>query len=260
MANNIKITEFLPWAIEADTENEWIEILNDSDVPADLEGWQIDDQEGGSKPFVFKKGSLIAPNSFLVLPRASTKITLNNNGDSVRLLFPDNSIAQQIDYQKAKKGQSVAIFSDQDFYWTSFPTPGFTNFPPEVSLQENASVSLIPPLNNSSVKELVASVKKITLVPFIAPVQAKEDYLLDNLWQAVFTSTIDQEKNTLEGEVKNSLKTGTEVENKSFLKKSKERVLRGTFSKDNSSLIVLFVSLILSLSLFAFWFLRFFKK
>lgn len=257
LANNIKITEFLPWAIEKDTENEWIELYNSSSSPANLTGWQLDDAEKGSKPFIFEKGSLMAPQSYLVLSRTVTKIALNNNGDSVRLLFPDGHIAQQIDYQKAKKGQSVSVFSDQSFYWTNFPTPGFVNFPPDNQSAEANPLPFTPTVNNQTVN-FISAVEKTNLIPFISGVQAKEDSLLNDLWQKTILPITDQ-SNPNYGLNQNGTQEKATLKDND-LPSSEKLLLKGFLSKNNQSLIVLLISLVLSLSLFGFWFLRFIKK
>lgn len=104
---------------------EWIELYNDSEQIIDLSGWQLDDEDGGSKPFVFPKNTLIAPNGYLVFPRTTTKLALNNDKDKVRLLLSSGTVFQEISYEKAPQGQSSARTSE-GFVW-AMPTPGFAN-------------------------------------------------------------------------------------------------------------------------------------
>jgi len=124
-SQEISINEFIPNPEGDDQENEWIEVYNDSDSIVDISGWQLDDEEEGSKPFVFPKNTLIAPKSYIVFPRPVTKIALNNDGDSVRLLLPEGIVFQEIQYDKAEQGRSSSN-TPEGFVWSE-PTPGMIN-------------------------------------------------------------------------------------------------------------------------------------
>jgi len=123
----IIISEFLPNPEGKDQENEWIELFNQSSQIANLTNWQLDDQDGGSSPFIFPENSLIAPNQFLVLVRPITKIALNNDNDQVRLIYPDGSIATEVNYLAEKKEGFSIAFDGNNYLWTKIPTPGSVN-------------------------------------------------------------------------------------------------------------------------------------
>ena len=132
-SDKITVNEFLPNPIgkdAGDEENpgEWIEIYNDSNQIIDIDGWQLDDEEGGSKPFIFPENTLIAPKGFLIFSRQVTGIALNNDGDEVRFLLPTGVIFQKIIYEKAPEGQSSARTAE-GFIWST-PTPGILNNKP----------------------------------------------------------------------------------------------------------------------------------
>jgi len=133
----IFINEFLPSPIGKDAEEEWIEIYNDSEQIINIDGWQLDDEDGGSKPFIFPKNTLIAPKDHLVFSRQTTKIALNNDKDSVRLLLPSGMVFQEINYEKAPEGQSSSRTSN-GFVWST-PTPGMPNKKPLQSENINYS-------------------------------------------------------------------------------------------------------------------------
>ena len=131
--DKITINEFLPNPIgkdAGDEENpgEWIEIYNDSNQIVDISGWQLDDEDGGSKPFIFPENTLIAPKGFLVFPRQVTSLALNNDGDEVRLLLPTGVVFQKIIYEKTPEGQS-STRTAEGFIWST-PTPGIPNNKP----------------------------------------------------------------------------------------------------------------------------------
>ncbi|MBL7155058.1 MAG: lamin tail domain-containing protein [Candidatus Portnoybacteria bacterium] len=134
-SQSVIISEFVPNPEGSDTENEWIELFNQSDQIANLTNWQLDDQEGGGSPFIFPANSLIAPHQFLVLRRPITKIALNNDTDQVRLIYPDGSLATEVSYAgENEQGFSVA-FDGLDYFWTKIPTPGSANIISSVGLE-----------------------------------------------------------------------------------------------------------------------------
>lgn len=121
----ITINEFMANPNGIDEVEEWIEIYNDADSITDISGWQLDDIASGSKAFIFPKNTLIAPKNYLVFSRQTTKIALNNDKDSVRLLLPDGIVFQEINYEKPPQGKSSARTAE-GFVWSE-PTPGMAN-------------------------------------------------------------------------------------------------------------------------------------
>jgi len=134
----ITINEFLPNPSGKDEEDEWIEIYNGSDFIVDISSWQLDDMTSGSKAFIFPQNTLIAPKSYLVFTRQITGIALNNDKDSVRLLFPEGIVFQEINYEKPPQGKSSAR-TDEGFVW-NLPTPGAPNIS-GITISENKNIS-----------------------------------------------------------------------------------------------------------------------
>ncbi len=150
---SIIISEFLPDPEGTDAENEWIELYNQSNQIANLSNWQLDDQEEGSLPFIFPANSLIGPNQFLVLIRSITKIALNNDNDQVRLIYPDGSLAAEINYLAEKKEGFSIAFDNNDYFWTKIPTPGSANIISSIGLDletENLSKNNPEPIIQQS--------------------------------------------------------------------------------------------------------------
>jgi len=123
---NIYINEILPSPEGPDAENEWIEIKNHNNFKVDLSEWQIKDGVGKIKVFVFPKKSFIESNGFLVLFRPESKVTLNNNGDSVTLLNPNGKTIDSVSFEKSLRGQSFNRL-DSGWEWSSTLTPGKEN-------------------------------------------------------------------------------------------------------------------------------------
>ena len=104
--DDLIISELIPNPVGSD-DNEWIELYNASDKNIDLYAWQLDDSEGGSKPYVFASSTLVLAKDFLVLNRAETKITLNNTSDAVRILTPAGDIWQEVKYENLPRGNAL---------------------------------------------------------------------------------------------------------------------------------------------------------
>lgn len=103
----IAILSFLPNPKGSDTGQEWIEIINLEQREIDISNWQIDDEEGESKPYTISNVKL-APNESIKFLDEQTKIVLNNNEDSVRLIKPNKEVQEVINYSNAEDDE---IFS-----------------------------------------------------------------------------------------------------------------------------------------------------
>ena len=125
-SNSIVINEFIPNPEGLDKKNEWIEIYNQGNEVINLSDWKINDNTKIDNSFVFPENSFIGPKQFLVIQRQTSKISLNNKKDQVRLFYPNGALASQIDYSKKEEGYSVAKKANQ-YFWTDQPTPGSKN-------------------------------------------------------------------------------------------------------------------------------------
>ena len=132
------LNEYLPAPRDVDWDgdgtatasDEWVELFNPGTAEVNLRGWQLDDvAEGGSKPFVFTADVLLAPGGHLLLFQRETGVVLNNGGDSVRLLRPDGSVADETSYARSRPDQSLARDGDGSGAWTDQlpPSPGRPN-------------------------------------------------------------------------------------------------------------------------------------
>ncbi len=143
----VRISEFIPDPTEKDEVGEWIELENMMEENVSLCGWELDDADGGSKPFILDT-FVMPPKEFLLLERSVTKIALNNSDDSARLFKPGGDLIEEISYGKSEEGESYALRSDGIFVWTPFLTPGSSNRFREVtrrSEDETVIVSAVLP-------------------------------------------------------------------------------------------------------------------
>ncbi len=135
----LALNEFLPaprnvdWDGDgmASYEDEWVELYNPGSKVVGLAGWRLDDMaEGGSAPYVIPLGVSIPSKGFLVLYRRQTGLALNNDGDWVRLLRPDGSVADAFRYTyDIGYDRSWSRTEDGGGTWTDSdsPTPGGPN-------------------------------------------------------------------------------------------------------------------------------------
>lgn len=157
-SDQIKINEFLPNPVGNDTQNEWIELKNNSNQDADLSNWILDDNEVGSKAYVIIPGTIIKAHGYLVLPRTQTKLALNNNSDQVRLFSPDNEMKEHVNYANAKEGLGYAIIEGK-WIWTNRPTNNSFNLPSvQVSIKPRNSSSSSSRLKSNSSSVLTSNV------------------------------------------------------------------------------------------------------
>lgn len=126
--SDLIISEFIPNPVGSD-DYEWIELQNKSTKNIDLLAWYLDDQDGGSRPYVFSTSTVIMPGDFLVILREESGLTLNNGNDQIRLLTPLQELWQEIDYEKIPEGQSMA-WDDLNNEWfiNQEPTPNLPNY------------------------------------------------------------------------------------------------------------------------------------
>ncbi len=143
---NLIINELMPNPEGSDKEGEWIEIKNLSSFEINLNGWAIEDES--SKKYIFGD-EVIGANEFLVLKYERTKISLNNDRESISLISPNNQLASKIAYFKeAKEGLSFSRKEKNNWQWVEIATPGKENIFPN-----NSSDDIKGVVNNTASRE-----------------------------------------------------------------------------------------------------------
>ncbi|MDP2664151.1 MAG: lamin tail domain-containing protein [bacterium] len=130
----VVINEILPSPIGPDSEEEWIEIFNQNNFEVNLSGWRIKDLLGKTNIYAFPESATISPRKFLVLSRPTAKITLNNDADGLQLIQPDDMVTDEINYEKAPRGESFNR-TESGWVWSAILTQGSANIIP-VSKEE----------------------------------------------------------------------------------------------------------------------------
>jgi PKD repeat protein len=120
------INELFPNPTGSD-DGEFIELYNKSDETINISGLKLDDEDGGSRPFVFDDDTVIEAGEYRVFSKTETKLALNNTTDSVRLLDASNAVLSSVDYDGVIEGASYGLNTEDTWQWSSKPTPGAEN-------------------------------------------------------------------------------------------------------------------------------------
>jgi len=125
-STSIIFNEILPSPEGPDAENEWIELFNKNDFDVNLSDWKIKDAIGSITTYTFPKDTIIKNQSYLVVLRPETKITLNNDADSLNLIQPNNEVIDTVSYEKAPRRESYSL-TNSGWSWSQELTPGQVN-------------------------------------------------------------------------------------------------------------------------------------
>jgi len=122
--SSLLINEIMPNP-EGSDDGEWIELYNSGSETINLNGVKIKDSS--TRVFVLDNDTNLEGNSYLVLDKSLTGISLNNSGgDSVILLDHNDSVIDSLSYTNAFEGYSYAR-GDSTFFWTKTPSKGGVN-------------------------------------------------------------------------------------------------------------------------------------
>ncbi len=117
----LAISELLPDPIGTDAD-EWVELVNTGDRPADLREYRLSVGSASS----LLTGSLL-PGAARIFPHSQTKLTLKNTGDTVRLLKGTATI-DELSYPALPEGVSFGRLSDEPLVQPfCAPTPSAPN-------------------------------------------------------------------------------------------------------------------------------------
>jgi hypothetical protein len=140
-SDSIIINEFLTNPTGSDTTTEFIELKNTGEEEVDLEGWELDDGDGGSGRHDISAGEKLAAGEIKVFWRSDTKIALNNSGDEVRLFSPNREEKASYTYEEAV-GENVSHnwVDNEEYVLSTTATPGEKNIITE-SEEESGEVA-----------------------------------------------------------------------------------------------------------------------
>ena len=134
-SEGIMFNEILPNPKGSDETDELVELYNSNNSDIDLSGWKIEDTNGTPSTYTLPQQTKIIANGFLLLKRPETKIMLNNEGDGINLLAPDEKIKNSVTFTKAPLGQSYNKNSSGAWNWSTTLTPGAINILATITLK-----------------------------------------------------------------------------------------------------------------------------
>ncbi len=169
--DGIIFSEILPAPKGPDDIEEWVELFNKNDFSVNLSGWKIKDSAGAIKTYILPENSKINGKGYFVIKRPDSKITLNNDGDTLELIKPDDLIADKINFGKSESGSSFNL-TISGWQWSNTLTPGAANI--IQSAIEKAGGKANDNIPNNESKNILASanqpfenVNKIPLLIFV---------------------------------------------------------------------------------------------
>ena len=168
-SSRIVINEIYPAPTKGDKNIEFIEIKNLDNRSVSLNGWTLDDEDAGSRPYHFKTTDKIRPKKVMAFDKAATKIALNNSDDSARLIDPLGKVIATLVYEKTYSGQSLSRLDDGSYVWTEIVTPDQENI---IRVHDSSSQKTSSIKKKKSVSKQPAVSGITTRDSFISPSQA----------------------------------------------------------------------------------------
>jgi hypothetical protein len=131
----VQLNEILPVPGETDWDqdgvadelDEWIELYNAGTSAVDLGGWSLDDAEASDAAYVLPAGVTLEPGAFLVLYRQETGISLDDDGDTVRLLDASGELVGTVTFGPLDADASYSRAEAGDWHTSLLPSPGAPN-------------------------------------------------------------------------------------------------------------------------------------
>lgn len=99
----VTIQSVLPNPVGPDSGNEFIKLINRGLETIQLKGWTLKDASGKT----FYLSGALTPGSELTLKNSETKITLNNDTDTVFLYNQTGTLADKLSYENPAEGEIV---------------------------------------------------------------------------------------------------------------------------------------------------------
>jgi hypothetical protein len=157
--------EFKDWNKDKveDANDQWIELFNLDDKPADVSNWIID--TGDQTPtFILPPGSTIPAGGFLLLFRTDTLLNLDSYGH-LRLIHPDGLVADEVLYPPLESDRVYARAQNGTGLWRTrcVPTPLTSNCQAEETITSQFDLpyferNITVPTRSLDVKVLVTNI------------------------------------------------------------------------------------------------------
>jgi DNA/RNA endonuclease YhcR with UshA esterase domain len=115
----LRFLSLYPNATGSDEEEEYILIENTGTEAVDLRGWSIEDESTDRYEFV--ASSVIQAGMTFTLGRPQSKLTLNNDGDTLTLIAPDGEMLDRVTYENSLQGETYDLI-EETWRWSGATT------------------------------------------------------------------------------------------------------------------------------------------
>jgi hypothetical protein len=129
-SNKIFINEILANPAGSDEGQEWVEIINTSNVAVNLKGFALDNGKDSqnilSNAVILDEKITLPPNGLMLINLPEDKFSLLNSGDTLRFFNSNGKLLETVNIPMSPEGKSY--FRDIKGKWEfGIPTPGFSN-------------------------------------------------------------------------------------------------------------------------------------
>lgn len=120
------ITELLPdpTSPQSDAKDEFIELFNPNNFAINLKDYILQSGPDYQYEYIFADVEIL-PGEYMALYAGETALVLGNKGSKVRLVAPDSSLVDEVEYTETKPGLSWAL-SGEEWFITD-PSAGAEN-------------------------------------------------------------------------------------------------------------------------------------
>lgn len=141
----VVINEVLPKP--SDDQSEWIELYNSGNDSVSLNTWKLENTSDGGKSYILNASWIIPGKGFLLLSKSQTGINLSIEGDTVKLVDNNGTVADSQSYPGTLGfNTSIGRSTDGAGVWTSCSeaTPAAGNKCPEPSVTPTSIMTTTP--------------------------------------------------------------------------------------------------------------------
>lgn len=151
----LRFSGLYPNTTNSDEEEEYIEVSNMGDEAVDLLGWSIKDASGES--YTISESRVLDGSESVRLWREQTNIALNNDGDTLEFIAPDNEVVDKVTYTDAQKGAEYQLAEGS---WSWFGIASAETTPSTVVV---ANTSASPTTNTTATQSSTQINQSITI-------------------------------------------------------------------------------------------------
>ncbi|MBI4437343.1 lamin tail domain-containing protein [Candidatus Uhrbacteria bacterium] len=191
-ATTLRFSLLYPNATGDDKTEEYLEIKNTGTESIDLSGWTIED--GSTDRYTFSESRIVQPGELVRIPRTESSIALNNTGDTLELLDPNEGVMDTVTYGSAAKGSTYA-FMNGAWTWSGSVVS------PEVTEQTTVPETSVPTISTPATKTSETSSSPTASVALVstAPTTTSTASTTAEVTKTVTSSTVEQSKAFTDG-------------------------------------------------------------